>query len=126
MSLRSAVAILGIATVAITGCGSRSSSIRASGVVEMDEIDVASLEGGRSVRLTVVESDSVRAGDTLAVLQRSELIAQVQAQAAEANRVAAQSLEVKTGPRVEDIRIARADLESARGQLDLAEKQLTR
>jgi HlyD family secretion protein len=109
MPLRSVVAMLGILSITFTfGCGGRSSSVRASGVVEMDEIDVASFEGGRIVRLNVAESDSVRAGDTLAVLHRSELTAQVEAQVAEANRLSAQSQEVKTGPRAEDIRIARA------------------
>lgn len=108
------------------GCGGRPSYVRASGVVEMDEIDVASLEGGRIVRLHANEGDSVRAGDTLAVLQRGELAAQVQAQAAQAGRAAAQSLEVKAGPRAEEVRMARAELVSAEASLALAEKQLTR
>jgi HlyD family secretion protein len=118
-----AVAIL---VLVLTGCGGRRPYVRASGVVEMDEIDVASLEGGRVVRLSADEGDSVRAGDTLAVLQRGELAAQVDAQLAQAGRAAAQSLEVTRGPRDEDIRIAHADLASAIAQLDLAEKQLAR
>jgi HlyD family secretion protein len=108
------------------GCGRSSAWVRASGMVEMDEIDVASLEGGRVVRLAVDEGDPVRAGDTLAVLERGELAAQVQAQIAQAGRAAAQSREVTTGPRAEEIRIARADLASAVARLELAEKQLTR
>jgi len=92
----------------------------------MDEIDVATLEGGRIVRILADEGDSVRVGDTLAVLQRGELAAQVQAQVAQAGRAAAQSLEVKAGPRSEEVRIARAELASANAQLDLAEKQLAR
>jgi len=108
------------------GCGGRSGHVRAGGVIEMDEIDVATLEGGRIVRVLADEGDSVRVGDTLAVLQRGELAAQVQAQVAQAGRAAAQSLEVKAGPRAEEIRIARAELASANAQLDLAEKQLAR
>ncbi len=95
-------------------------------MVEMDEIDVASLEGGRIVRLMADEGDSVSVGDTLAVLQRGELAAQVQAQIAQTGRAVAQSLEVTTGPRAEDIHIADADLASAIAQLDWAEKQLAR
>ena len=68
--------------LALTGCGARQPYVRASGVVEMDEIDVASLEGGRILRLADDEGDSVRAGDTLALLQRGELVAQVEAQVA--------------------------------------------
>ncbi|HKQ56527.1 MAG TPA: HlyD family efflux transporter periplasmic adaptor subunit, partial [Candidatus Eisenbacteria bacterium] len=59
-------------------------------------------------------------------LQRGELAAQVQAQVAQAGRAAAESREVVTGPRAEEIRIARADLASARAELDWAEKQLAR
>lgn len=113
-------------TVALAGCGGRGPYVRASGMVEMDEIDVASLEGGRIVRLSADEGDSVRAGDTLAVLQRGELAAQLQTQLAEAGRTAAQSLEVTRGPRAEEIRIAHADLVSANAQLALAEKELAR
>jgi HlyD family secretion protein len=113
-------------TLALAGCGGPRPYVRASGVVEMDEIDVASLEGGRIVRLSADEGDSVRAGDTLAVLQRGELAGQLQTQIAEAGRAAAQSLEVTRGPRAEEIRIARADLASANAQLALAEKDLAR
>ena len=120
------VLILGVLLLFAPGCGGRSSHVRASGVVEMDEIDVASLEGGRIVRLAVDEGDPVRAGDTLAVLQRGELVAQVEAQIAQAGRAAAQSLEVTTGPRAEEVRIARAELASANAQLEWAEKQLAR
>lgn len=120
------LAFLGILCVTLAGCRDRSGTVRASGVVEMDEVDVASLEGGRIERLLADEGDSVRIGDTLAVLQRGELVAQVQAQIAQASRAAAQSQEVATGPRAEEIRKARADLASARAQVDWAEKDLAR
>ena len=128
MSMRSAaiVVLLGMIVSALSGCDGRATYVRASGVVEMDEIDVASLEGGRIVRLAADEGDSVPLGDTLVVLRRGELAAQVEAQIAQAGRAAAQSLEVTSGPRAEDVRIARADLASARAQLEWAEKQLAR
>lgn len=110
----------------LAGCGDRSGAVRASGVMEMDEVDVASLEGGRIQRLLADEGDSVRIGDTLAVLQRGELVAQVEAQAAQAGRAAAQSQEVATGPRTEEVRRARAALASARAQVEWAEKNLAR
>jgi HlyD family secretion protein len=108
------------------GCSGGPPYIRAGGVIEMDEIDVATLEGGRIVRILADEGDSVRVGDTLAVLQRGELAAQVEAQIAQAGRAAAQSLEVSAGPRAEEIRIARAELASATAQLEWAEKHLAR
>lgn len=120
------VASIAVFMLALAGCGGQRPYVRASGVVEMDEIDVASLEGGRVVRLSADEGDSVRVGDTLAVLQRGELAAQVATQVAQAGRAAAQSLEVARGPRAEDIRIARADLVSTSAQFALAEKELAR
>lgn len=108
------------------GCAGRETSVHGSGMVEMDEVDVASLEGGRVIRLAVDEGDSVRAGDTLAVLQRAELAAQVQAQLAQAERAAAQTREVITGPRREEIRFARAALATAEAELVLADKDLAR
>jgi len=110
----------------LAGCSDRSGSVRASGVIEMDEVDVASLEGGRIERLLADEGDSVRFGDTLAVLGRGELVAQVEAQQAQAGRATAESKEVATGPRAEEVRRARATLESARAQVDWAEKNLAR
>ena len=117
---------LGILCLAFAGCRDHAGTVRASGVVEMDEVDVASLEGGRIERLRADEGDTVKAGDTLAVLERGELVAQVRAQIAQASRAAAQSQEVATGPRAEEIRKARADLASARAQVDWAEKDLAR
>ncbi|HYM81582.1 MAG TPA: HlyD family efflux transporter periplasmic adaptor subunit [Candidatus Limnocylindria bacterium] len=100
--------------------------IRASGMIEMDEIDVASLVGGRVVRLLVDEGDSVHAGDTLAVLDRGEVSEAFRAQAAQAERATAQALEVRRGPRDEQVRMARADLAEANAELQLAEKDLAR
>ena len=120
------LALLAILCLPVAGCGDRAGFVRASGVVEMDEVDVASLEGGRIERLLVDEGDSVRVGDTLAVLTRGELLAQVQAQIAQAGRAAAQSQEVASGPRAEEVRKARADLASAKAQLEWAEKDLAR
>jgi HlyD family secretion protein len=110
----------------LAGCGRPGPYVRASGVVEMDEVDVASTESGRVARLMTDEGDTVSAGETLAVLHRGELNAQVVAQIAQAQGAAAQAREVKAGPRTEDVRAARADLASAEAQLELAEKQLAR
>src|SRR6185503_5827199 len=118
--------IAALVLAAAYGCSGPHPWVRASGIVEMDEVDVASREVGRIVRLAADEGDAVRAGDTLAVLRRGELAAQVQAQVAQAGRAAAESREVITGPRAEEVRIARADLASARAELDWAEKQLAR
>ncbi|HET9325417.1 MAG TPA: HlyD family efflux transporter periplasmic adaptor subunit [Candidatus Eisenbacteria bacterium] len=122
--VRATVAIL--AMVALGACGKDPASIHASGIIEMDEIDVASMVGGRVARMMVNEGDSVRAGDTLAVLSRDEVAAQLLAQAAEAERAAAQSQEVVKGPRAQEVRMARANVASLEAQLVGAEKNFSR
>jgi HlyD family secretion protein len=122
-----ALVVLGtIAYAVVRNWNHDGDAVRASGIVEMDETDVASLVGGRVVALFVGEGDSVRAGDTLAVLDRGELAAEVRAQLAQAERAAAQSAEVREGPRAEEIQMARADLASADAELALAEKDFQR
>src|SRR5213593_1594392 len=80
------------------GCGRPASGVRGSGTIEMDEIDAASLTGGRVARIAVDEGDMVRIGDTLAVLEQSELAATVEVRRAEAERMAALAREVARGP----------------------------
>ncbi len=126
VALGAAVMVALPAVSSLAGCGRDPRAIHASGIIEMDEIDVASMIGGRVARLTVDEGDSVRAGDTLAVLERDEIAAEFLAQSAQAERAAAQSREVVTGPRAQEIRAARATLASAEAQLEGAEKELAR
>ena len=115
-----------MAVAALGACSNDPSTIHASGIIEMDEIDVSSMVGGRVMRMMANEGDSVRAGDTLAVLARDEVAAQLMADAAQADRAAAQSREVTQGPRAQEIQIARANVVSLEAQLDGAEKNLAR
>jgi len=105
---------------------SKSGDIRGSGTIEMDEVDVSSLSGGRVVRLAVNEGDSVRAGDTLAVLDRGELVADLQAQAARAQSAAAQYRDLQAGARPEEVLAARAELAAARADAELADSNFVR
>jgi HlyD family secretion protein len=122
------LAILAAAAALLSQAFSRDAKtrVRASGIIEMDEIDVSSLIGGRVTQLLVGEGDAVAVGDTLAVLDRDELEAQYRAQQAEAERAAALALEVQRGPRAEQIRMARAEVAAAAAQLQLADKELAR
>ena len=103
-----------------------SGPVRASGTIEMDETDVASLVGGRIVRLMVDEGDSVRVGDTLVVLVQGEISAQVRSQQAQLDRSAAQARAVVTGPRSQEVQMARADLEGLKAQSQLADSDFQR
>ncbi len=58
---RPALAALFTLAGTLGGCSRLDREIRGSGTIEMDEVDVASLVGGRVSRLSVNEGDSVRA-----------------------------------------------------------------
>ncbi|MFI5370649.1 MAG: HlyD family secretion protein [Candidatus Eisenbacteria bacterium] len=101
-------------------------AVRASGMIEMDETDVASLVGGRIMRLNVIEGDTVHVGDTLVVLSRGEISADLLAQRAQLGRATAQSQQVVTGPRAQEVAVAKADLDGARAQREMADRDLDR
>lgn len=111
--------------LAAPGCG-RSGDVRGSGTIEMDEVDVASWVGGRVERLWVAEGDTVRAGDTLAVLDRGEVRADAEAQAAEAERAAALWRDLRSGPRAGELQAAQAERDAAESSLRLADEELKR
>ncbi|HEY2954939.1 MAG TPA: biotin/lipoyl-binding protein [Candidatus Eisenbacteria bacterium] len=56
--------------LALASCSRSGDGARGSGTIEMDEVDVASLTGGRLLELRVDEGDAVRAGDTIAASHR--------------------------------------------------------
>lgn len=110
----------------IAGCSNHEQGIRGSGTVELNEVDIASLVGGRVLRVRVDEGDSVRAGDTLVVLGQGEVTAGVLEQEAELARAGALARDQEMGPRLEERNAAKADLATAEAALALAESDLAR
>ena len=123
---RPALAALFALAWTLGGCSRLDREIRGSGTIEMDEVDVASLVGGRVSRLFVNEGDSVRAGDTLAVLAHGEVAAGVLAQEAESERALALARDQELGPRAQEIRTANADRDAASATLHLSQLDLER
>jgi len=73
----------------LAACTSQPTSLQLSGTVEIRELRLASLAAGRVARLLKDEGDSVRRGDTIALLEQpglSALIGQRRAQAQAAER----------------------------------------
>jgi HlyD family secretion protein len=110
---------------ALASC-TRERSVQGSGTIEMDEVDVGSLVGGRVLRLTVDEGDHVRAGDTLAVLSRGEIVAELAAQLAQTERAQAQARDLAAGSRPSEVLVARASLAAAQADRHLAQSQFER
>ncbi len=127
-ALRSKPFALALATLALFTLGScaKPVGVRGHGTIEIDEIDVASLVGGRVARLAVDEGDSVRAGDTLAVLDRGEVGAALTAQMAQAQKAAAQYQDMRSGPRTPEIISARAEQAAANSAVEITEREFQR
>lgn len=118
--------LLALALLGGAGCSRDEGWVEGSGTVEMDEVDVASLVGGRTQTLTVDEGDTVRLGDTLVVLAHGEIAGDVEARAAEEERAQALYRDQQRGPRAAERRTARAERDAAATALRLAESELRR
>jgi len=123
---RLAVVLLAIAVLVLAGCSRNGDGIRGAGTIEMDEVDIASLVGGRLEKLNVVEGDTVSAGDTICVLNRGEVSADLAAQAAEAERAQAQARDLIQGSRPAELVIAREAVRGANADLELAKTEFDR
>jgi HlyD family secretion protein len=96
-------------------CGSPSSTLSVPGTIEIRDVRISSLTAGRLARLFKDEGDSVRRGDTIAILEQpglSAMVGQRRAQAEAARH------------RTADIAAAVAD--SARAANDVARAQALR
>lgn len=104
-----------------SSCARDGDAIRGSGTIEMDEVDIASFVGGRLLRIAVAEGDTVLAGDTLAVLGRGEIAAELAAQAAQTERAQSEARDLQQGARPAELIIAREGARAAEAELQLAQ-----
>src|SRR5439155_1055738 len=93
-------------------CHRDASMLRVSGTVEIREVQLASLAAGRLVRLLKDEGDTVRQGDTLAVLEQPGLDALISQRRAQAKAA---------GLRTAEVAAAQADSARAADELARAE-----
>lgn len=100
--------------------------IHGGGTIEMTEVDVSSLQGGRIVRMRVDEGDPVHVGDTLAVLERGDLVAALVEQSARAQSANATFKDLQSGARPEEVLAARAQLAAAEADQRLAQSTFER
>lgn len=98
--------------------------IRVSGHVEATETRIAPEAGGRILTLTVKEGDHVQQGQVLMTLDTRDVQLAIQRARAERDAADAQLRLVMAGARVEDIRQARAQIDTARAELAAARTEL--
>jgi HlyD family secretion protein len=104
------------------GCsGNNENEISASGTIEATEVTISAKVGGEILRILVDEGASVKPGDTLAIIDKTDL--EIQLEQARANAVAAEAQYKLTvlGSRNEDIVQAEATLKNAEDDLNRIE-----
>jgi HlyD family secretion protein len=98
--------------------------IRVSGYVEATEVQVAPEVGGRVLQLMVDEGDRVTAGQTVATLDTRDAELALARLHAERDQADAQLRLLQAGARVEDIRLAEAQVASGEAQVKAAEVEV--
>ena len=114
----------------ITGCGSQNNNgggqIELSGTVEAREVDLAFQVGGRISQLDADEGRWVEQGDVIAALDPTDLQLALQQTTATANAARANLDALKAGTRMQELRVAEADLQKAQSQLNFAKAEVKR
>ena len=118
--------ILIVLAVAVAACGNgRAAAVpTASGYVEATEVRVAPEVGGRLVELKVDEGDRVAVGDLIGRLATTDTDLAVLRAQADRDQVVAQLRLLQAGARPEEIRQARAQVESAEADVRAADAEL--
>jgi membrane fusion protein YbhG len=114
-ALAPAPALALVAALWSAGCGSSRNTLTVAGTVEIREVRLSPLAAGRLSRLLKDEGDSVKSGDTVAVLEQPGLSSLI-----EQRRALAEAAATRTA----EIRAAAAD--SARAANDLARARVLR
>lgn len=97
-----------------------------SGVVEIQEVRLGSKLGGRVADVQVREGDIAQPGQLLVLFETPELAAQHQQQQSRVAWATANLEKAKNGSRPEEIRQAKAELDSLQADLTLAEAEFRR
>jgi HlyD family secretion protein len=124
--MKKVIALGVLAASLAAGCrnGGGQNGPRASGYVEATEVRVAPDVGGRIVELKVAEGDRVETGALIARLDTSDVDLAIKRSQADRDQAVAQLRLVQAGARVEDIRQAKAQVESSQADVRAAGAEL--
>jgi HlyD family secretion protein len=127
MTTRPSIAVLLLVVAAAAGACNRGNGTdvpRASGYVEATEVRVASEVGGRVIEMKAAEGVRVAAGDVIARLDIADTELALQRAQAERAQAEAQLALLRAGSRVEDVRQASAQAQSAQADVRGAQAEL--
>ena len=120
------VALLALLLVLFVACTRAPTGRSFPGTVELDESDAAPLVGGRVLSVRVNEGDSVRVGDTLAVLTQSQLPANLEDRRARLAAAESRLADLRRGSRPAEIARAEAELAAFEADADRTTRDLAR
>jgi HlyD family secretion protein len=109
----------------LVACG-KSKPAEYPGTIEVDQSDAAAMLAGRVVEVRVQEGDTVRAGDTLAVLTQASLPAAVEERRARLAAARAQLADLRRGSRAPELDRAEAELAAAQAEVERTAQDLDR
>jgi HlyD family secretion protein len=123
---RNAARVALTALVLLAGCRRGNGPLAANGTVEATEAELGFQSPGRIETIRVHEGDRVHAGDTLALLDRSELFARRAQAVAQISAARAALAELQAGSRSEERVQAQQALQAATDRLADAQRDLDR
>ena len=116
-----------LASLFACGCaGADQDSVVATGTLEVVEVDVAPITTARVMRVLVDDGDSVRVGDTVAILTQPTAQAVIEQGEAQVEASRAGLSEVEHGARSAEIRRAEAELRAAESEATRTAKDAER
>lgn len=120
-----AVVVVAGSAIGVARCrGGADAGTRASGYVEATEVRVAPEVSGRILEVAVNEGDRIEAGAVVARLDDTDTAIALQRARAERDQAVAQLRLLQAGARAEDVRQARAQVDSAQADVAAAEAEL--
>lgn len=99
-------------------------TLKASGTIEANEVQVGAPRGARLLEYRVREGEKVTQGQVIAVLENRDVQNQLQQAQSGARAAEARLQEVRRGPREEEVQAAGAQVDQARAGLEGAQRAL--
>lgn len=99
---------------------------RATGTLEIVEVDVSPMQPARVVEVRVREGDTVRAGQVLAVLQQPQTQGQVPLGQAQVSSARARLRDLQAGPRAPEVQRAEAELRVRQAEAERSAREAER
>ncbi|SHK28783.1 HlyD family secretion protein [Tepidibacter formicigenes] len=107
----------------LTGCMKESKDLTYTGTIEADEIDISSEVSGTLQKLFIEEGKEIKKGEKIAKIDTTSLNLKLKEAKARLNSANAQLKDISNGTRIEEVKKAKASLESIEALLEGAKSK---